>query len=50
MEIRQSWEKEQVTHRNVPEHFPAWPDIRDRKAWHEQAVEQDRELQVGLRH
>lgn len=42
MEIRQSWKKEQVTHHNVLEHFPAWPDIQDRKAWRNQAVERDR--------
>lgn len=47
MEIRQSWKKEQVTHHNVLEHFPAWPDMQDRKVWCSRAVKQDREPQVG---
>lgn len=46
MEIRQSWKKEQVTHHDVLEYFPAWLDMQDIKAWYSQAQKQDLELQV----
>lgn len=40
VEIRQSWKKEQVTHHDVLEYFPTWPDTQDIKAWCSQAQKQ----------